>query len=158
MKMKYRGYSLIEVVVVIVILSIIAAIASKVLQAGFNAYITSQNIATANAQARVAFEKMTRDIHAIASPASISTATASQLSFTEINGSSVTYQLTGTQLMQGSNVLADGVHSLTFSYWDQNAASTTVAANICYVTVLLNITSGGVNYTMRTTVSTMNYC
>lgn len=153
----YRGFSLVELVIVIVILSIIAAIGSKVIQAGFNSYFTNQNVTTANVQARLALERMTRDIHAINSSASITTASASQLVFTDVNGNAITYQLTGTQLMRNTQVLADGINTLTFSYLDRNAAVTAVLANIRYVTVTLNITSGNVNYTLRTTINTMNY-
>jgi prepilin-type N-terminal cleavage/methylation domain-containing protein len=156
--MKSHGFTLIEIVVVIIILGVIAGIGSRMIQAGFNAYLTNQYITGANAQARLALERMPRDIHNINAAANITTATASQLSFTDINGSTVTYQRSGTQLMRSGQVLADGINSLTFSYLDRNAVSTTTRANICYVTTSLNITSGSVNYTLRTTTSAMNYC
>ena len=156
--MKPKGFTLIEMVVVIVILSIIAGLGSKVIGASFNAYLTNQNVTTANTQARLALERMTRDIHAISSAANITTATASQLSFTDANGNAVSYQLTGSQLMRNGWVLADGVNTLSFSYMDKNAATTTTPANICYVTTTLNITSGSVNYSLRSTSSAMNFC
>lgn len=154
---QHRGFSLLELIVVMVILSIVAAIGSRVIQASFNSYFTNQNVTTANVQARLALERMTRDIHAINSSASITTASATQLTFTDVNGTSITYQKTGTQLMRNSQVLSDGVNTLTFSYLDRNAAVTAVLANIRYITVTLNITSGNVNYTMRTTINTLNY-
>ena len=155
--MKHKGFSLLELIIVMVILSIVAAMGSRIIQAGFNSYFTNENVTTANVQARLALERMTRDIHAINSQASITTASASQLVFTDVNGVSITYQKTGTQLMRNAQVLSDGVNSLSFSYLDRNAAVTAVLTNIRYVTVTLNITSGNVNYTMRTTINTMNY-
>jgi prepilin-type N-terminal cleavage/methylation domain-containing protein len=155
--MKKSGFSLIELIVVILILSIVAAMGSRLIQAGFSDYFTNENVTNANTQARLAFERMTRDIHAIRSSADISTATTSQLTFTDINGNSVSYQLTGTQLMRNNQVLADGINSLAFAYLDRNAATTATLSNIRYVTVTLNITSGNVNYILRTTVNTMNY-
>ena len=156
--MARKGFTLIETVIVILILSIIAAIASKVMQAAFNAYFTNQYITNANIQARLALERLSRDVRAISSAGSISTATASQLSFTDVNGNTITYQLTGSQLMRSGQVLADGVSNLSFTYLDRNAASTTTPANICYVTTTLGFNSGGVNYTVRSTATAMNYC
>lgn len=157
--MKKNGFTLIEVVIVIIILSIIAAIGSRVIQAAFNSYNINQNITIANTAARLAFERMTRDIHNINSAASISTATSSQLSFTDINGNTVTYQLSGTQLTRSGQVLADGVSGLSFSYWDKNLNSTATPANICYVTPTLTFSfNNNVNYSLRSTISAMNFC
>lgn len=155
--MKQKGFSLLELVIVMIILGVVAAIGSKIIQAGFNSYFTNENVTTANTQARLALERMTRDIHAINSSASITTASATQLTFTDVNGTSITYQKSGTQLMRNAQVLSDGVNTLTFSYLDRNAAVTAVLANIRYITVTLNITSGNVDYTMRTTINTLNY-
>jgi len=157
--MKKNGFTLIEVVVVIVILSIIAGIGSRVIQAAFNSYLVNQNITTANTAARLAFERMTRDIHNINSAASISTATSSQLSFTDIYGNTITYQLTGTQLMRSGQVLADGVSSLNFLYWNQSLNTASSTANICYISPTLTFSfNNNVSYSLRTTVSAMNFC
>jgi len=155
--MNSKGFTLIELIMVIVICCILANIGSYVLIAGFNAYTTNQNIMTANNQARMALERMTRDIHSVNSSASITTATSSQFSFVNISGTSITYQLTGTKLMRTAQVLADNVSSLSFSYLDKNGTTTAVLANIRYINVNLIIKLGVVQYPMITTIFTMNY-
>ena len=155
--MKNKGFTLIELIIVIVLSSILVKIGSYVLLTGFKAYYTNQNIMTANNQARMALERMTRDIHSVRSSASITTATSSQFSFTNISGTNITYQLTGSALMRNTQVLADNVSSLSFSYLDKNAVTTAVPANIRYVTVNLLISLGVAQYTLRTTIYTMNY-
>jgi prepilin-type N-terminal cleavage/methylation domain-containing protein len=155
---KKKGFTLIEVVIVIVILSIIAAIGSRVLQAALNSYITNQNVSNANAQARLALERISRDVHNINAAANISTAAASQLSFTDINGNTVTYLLSGTQLTRTGQVLADGVSGLTFAYLNSSGGTASTIASICYVTTTLTFNTGGVNYTLRNTASAMNFC
>jgi len=156
---RWRGFSLIELVATIVILSIIAAIGSRVLQASFNAFYQNQYITDANAQARLALERMSRDVHTINSSSSITTATSSQLSFTNASGNSVTYLLSGSQLLLNNQVLADGVDvaSSSFTYLDQNASITSTLSNIRYVIINLNITQGGVNYSLRTMANTINF-
>jgi prepilin-type N-terminal cleavage/methylation domain-containing protein len=155
--MKSKGFTLIELIMVIVLSSILASIGSYVLLAGFKAWFANQNVMAANNQARMALERMTRDIHAVASAASITTATASQFTFTNIGGTSITYQRTGSQLMRNTQVLADNISSLSFSYLDRNAATTAVLANIRYISISLVISQGSAQYPMRTTLYTMNY-
>lgn len=155
--MHKKGFTLIELVFVIVILTIIAAIGSRVMAAAFNSYFDNQNIIIANAQGRLALEKMIRDVHAINSPTSITTATSSQLSFVDVSGNTVTYALSGTTLNRSGVALADGVGSLSFAYYDGTGAVTAVTTNIRYITVNLTITNSGVNYPLATTIATLNF-
>jgi len=155
--MQKKGFTLIEMVIVIVILSVVAVLASRVLGAGFSSYLDNQNIVNANEQGRLALEKMIRDIHAINSPSSISSATATSLSFTDVNGNAITYALSGTQLQRNGVTLADGVNSLTFGYYTSAGATAAVTTSIIYINVTLNITQNSVNYTLGTTINTLNY-
>lgn len=154
---KKQGFTLIEMVIVIVILSIIAGVAARVISTALNSYFDNQNIVNANEQGRLALERMTRDIHAINSPSSITTATSNTFSFIDVNGNSVTYSLSGSRLLRNSVVLADGVNVLAFEYYTGAGASAGTTTAIRYINVRLNITQNNVNYTLRTTITTMNY-
>lgn len=155
--MQKQGFTLIEMVFVIIILSILSLMASRVIGAAFRAYYTNQGIVNADAQARLAFERMIRDIHAINSSSSITTASASTLSFTDVNGNTVTYALSGTQLQRNGIPLADGVSSMTLGYYNGSGAVTAVTTAIRYINITLTITQNNVNYTMGTTVVTLNF-
>lgn len=155
--MLKKGFTLIELIFVIVILSIIAAIGSRVMGSAFNSYKDNQGIVSADEQGRLALEKMIRDIHGINSNTSITTFTASALTFTNVSGASVAYTLSGTNLQRNGVTLASGVNSLTFGYYGTTGAVTAVASSIAYIDVTLNITQNGVNYTLPTTIMTMNY-
>lgn len=155
--MQKKGFTLIEMVFVIIILSIIALIASRVMGAAFNSYYDNQNIVNANEQGRLALERMVRDIHAVNSPSSVTTANATSLTFTDVNGNAVTYALSGSQLQRNGVTLADGVNTLTFGYYDGAGAVTGTTTAIRYINVTLNITQNSVNYTLVTTITTLNY-
>ena len=90
---KHAGFTLIELVMVIVILGILAAISSVILSQGFNAYFTGKNVTDASWQGVSALEHVARDLRAIRSPSDMTTATATQFVFTNISGTSITYQL-----------------------------------------------------------------
>lgn len=153
---KYSGFTLIELVIVIVILGIIAVASSQMLNTGLNAYITGKNIIDAGQQARLGIERMVRDIHAVRSSSDISSATASQFAFTDTSGNSITYSLSGSSLMRNSQVLADGISNLALTYFDLNGASTSTPANIRYITISLTITQGNTNFSVATSVYPRN--
>ena len=154
---KHAGFTLIELVIVITILGIIAGIGSKILNQAFTGYLDNKNLVEADWQARLALERMQRDVRAIRSPSDITTATATQLVFVDTTGNTITYALSGTTLNRQTNsnttqALADGIQSVTFSYYDQSGASTATLINICYVKISLNVTLNNTNFTVTTAV------
>lgn len=154
---KQRGFTLIELVFVIMLMSIIAGISSVVISSGFKAYLASKNVIGADWQARYALERMARDIRAIQSPRSIITASARQLSFTDTNDHAISYSLSGNSLMLNeANIVADGVQSLAFSYFDKNGVNTAILANIRYVTITLNIILNNTDFAISTSVYPRN--
>lgn len=153
---KHDGFTLIELVIVIVIMGVIAVASSQLLATGLTAYLTNKNIINATAQARLALERMTRDIRAVRTSADISAASATQFTFVDTNGSSVAYSLSGTNLMRNSQILAHGISGLTFTYYDENGNSGAAIANIKYITILLNVTEGNTNFSVDTSVYPRN--
>jgi len=117
--MKHKGFTLIELTIVMVIICIVAVIGGVILVQAFTAGNTSRNLIDATWQARLALERMTNEIreaHNI-----ISTADNQHiLSFTGINGTTITYNLSGNHLVRNNINLADGVTALTFNYLDAN--------------------------------------
>ena len=118
---KQNGFSLIELVTVIVILGVIAGMSAALLSQGFNAYTNSANLADSNSQGQIAIQRMIRDLQLIRSAADITVASTSQLSYTDINNNTVSYALSGSTLNLTKNgstqALADGANSLTFTYY-----------------------------------------
>lgn len=158
---KHAGFTLLELIMVIMIISIISALGSRILSQGFTSYFNSKNLIAADWQARIALERMQRDIRAIRSPSDITTATASQLVFVNTSGNTIAYSLSGANLVRQSNagaaqVLADGVTSLVFSYYDLNGVVTATLANIRYITISLNVTLNNTNFSVTTSVYPRN--
>lgn len=155
MKSK-KGFTLVELLIVVVIAGIIFALASPLLQTGFNAFFTQQNLSDADWQGRLATERMSRDLRAIPTASNISTADSNQLSYVDSSSNIVNYQLSGTNLTLNGDVLARGINSLTFTYYDANGAVTGLIANIRYIGIDLNITQNNTNTTLSTLVNLRN--
>lgn len=153
---RTRGFTLIELVIVIVILGVLSAMTLPLLQAGFNAYVTQRDISDANWQGRLALARFTRDVQSLSTTATISSATNTQFTFVDAANSTVAYQLSASQLQRNGLTLANGVNSLGFAYYDAAGASTATLASIRYVLIALTITHNNVNTTLRTVVNLRN--
>lgn len=162
LRRQQRGATLIELVLVIAILGIVAAGATELLVQGFRAYILNKNIITAEWQGRVALERMARDLHAISSPPAINSAgtSSTQISFTDIYGNSISYQKNGAaQLLRNNQVIADGVQSLTFTYYTSasSGTTTTTVAAIRYIVATLGVTVGTASVSETLAVYPFNF-
>jgi hypothetical protein len=104
---------------------------------------------------------MARDIQLIRSPSDITTATSTQLSFTDINNNTVSYTLSGSSLNVTKNgstqTLAVGINSLTFTYYNGSGATPPASTALTrYIQIALVVTQNNVNYTLTTSVYPRN--
>lgn len=160
---RQRGFSLIEMVMVIVILGIISTVGAQLMGTGFQLYFTGRDSLGADSQARVALERMTRELRAVR-PATGLTMAANEVTFTDVDGTSVRYCMgaVGTclgvagQLMRNAQVLAGGVSALSFVYTNANGVDTTVAAQVYYISVQFTVTQGGIVQAYRATINPRN--
>jgi len=156
---KQSGFSLIEFVIVIVILGLLAAMSSILLSQGFGAYSNSSDMLDANSQGEFAMQRMSRDIQMIRSSTDVTVAGTNQLSFIDINNNTVSYSISGTNLICTRNgnaeTLASGVNNLSFTYYGSDG-NTPPISNAGYVRIALTITQNNVNYTLTTSVYPRN--
>ena len=130
--MKSKGFTLIELIMVIAILGIIAIMASTLLAAAIKANHQSQNEVNAASQARLALRRMAdemRNIHS-ASVATLNCSQSQQLTFTDLSGSQIIYKKTSDLLQRQENgganrTVLTGLDSLTFTCLDASHQGTT---------------------------------
>jgi len=154
--MKQKGASLIELIIVILLVGILAAGSAELLRLGFLSYATGASSIEADTQGRIALERMKRDIRDIPSSSDITSASATALTFIDSNGTSITYQLSGTNLMRNSDILAKDIQTLSFGYYDSVGALAVTTATIRYITVSLVVNNGATSLTLITGVSLWN--
>ncbi len=128
---KQTGFTLMEIVVVLIILGIIASLAAPLVLNAARSAAIEHNFANTISQGQNASTQMT---HAIRNLQTLTTMTSSNLSFTDNDNNSISYTLSGSNLMQGSNILAHNVTGLSFSYYDSALNSTATPANVRYIT------------------------
>ena len=165
---RYRfasGFSLFELIMVMVVLGIVAAIAAPFLSASFQSYFTGKDISETDWQARVALERMSRELRSVRAPADLIISSANDITFTDVDGNSTRYCMGSVggcpgvagQLTRNSQPLATGISALTFSFLTKTGAVTAVAANVFYITVAFTATQNTIVKSFQATVSPRNF-
>jgi prepilin-type N-terminal cleavage/methylation domain-containing protein len=159
--MKNKGFTLVEIVVVIFILSIVAMIGGLVLLKGFETGYASRDLIDATWQSRLALQRMANEIREIHSPsaADLDISSNNQITFTDMNGENITYSRSGNYLTRNGISLADGVSALTFTYFDANNKEVTNSLDVvgvCCVHIVTAISKRNVTTDLQTVACLRN--
>jgi len=134
-------------------------------------YFAAKDITNSDAQARVAFERMTRELRQIRSNVAAdldvtSVASAIQIRFTDMDGNGVCYyrDVATSRLMRSADgpasgcgttspqPLSDFVSGLNFYYYTNALAPTAIPGSASYVTVKVGVQDNDVSDTLRATI------
>lgn len=158
---------------VIVLTGIIFSFGSALLGNVFSSYSLKRDVTDADWQAKVALERMARELRAVrlATAADLDIASATQIRFVDTDGNGVCFyrNAAANRLMRSADgpasacgttspqVLADNVTSLAFTYWDNTGVTTATVANVYYITVAINAVEGSYSASFRTNVRPRNF-
>jgi prepilin-type N-terminal cleavage/methylation domain-containing protein len=170
------GFTLVEMVLVIILAGIIFSLGSVMLGKVFSSYAMKRDTTDADWQAKVALERMTRELRAVrsATAADLDVASGTQLRFVDTDGNGVCFYRNGgaNRVMRSADgpttvcgttnpqPLADSIASLTFTYWENTGAEVLpggAAASVYYITVAINVAEGSYNSSFRTNVRPRNF-
>ena len=173
-RQRERGWTLIEVVMVFVVFAIVATIGARLMSAMFLSYFTARDITSSDAQARVAFERMTRELRQIrlATAADLDPASNAQVRFIDSDGNGVCFyrDAATNRLMRSADgpatacgattpqPLSDFVTGLNFVYYVNDGRTTTALATaVYYITVKVSVQDNNVSDTLRATIHPRNF-
>lgn len=166
MRRHCGGFTLIELVLTILLLGIIAAAVSQFVLQAVRSYSVEQSRGNVHSQARLAVERMTREIRGIRSctaadltlPAANPFAT---LAFTDLSGTAVSFTVAGGNLARGADILAQGLTSAQpFRLLDKSGNPTiscTVPNEAWFVEIDLTCVEGGESLRLRSRVHPRNF-
>jgi len=127
-------------------------------------FITFRNEVASSS--RMALSRMIREIRQSASPTegNITTAAENSFTFTDVTGATISYSLSGSNLMRNTDVLSANVNSLTFTYYDLNSLvlaavplSITDCQNVVRVAVEIETSYGGQSLIVKAQTFLRNY-
>ena len=155
MMTENKGFTLVELIIVITIIGIIAGTVGFILLSTVDAWMFKFNRADLLSDGRLALNRMVREIRQIKDLTSVTTATSSQFRFTNTGDVDIIYSLSSTDLNRTAdataNVLAQDVSSLGFAYYDSSGdtiSTPTVSpseTDIRRVRINLTLTKSGEN-------------
>jgi Tfp pilus assembly protein PilW len=159
-----RGFSLTDLLTGFAALGFVLAGVVSIQQASFSAFLLGTSKIATQQNARVALERLAREIRESTVAPTTALATAITVTHPDLNNT-VTYSLVGTNLMRGegtnpAEVFIAGVHTLAFSYFKGDGAPAPTAAEVRRVDITIqtrpedqNVKAGAAHDT-RAVVST----
>lgn len=152
------GFSLVELIVVIVLTGILAALGAQMLGKTVESFAFSRDVTKGDWQARVALERLTRDLRMVRAPANLTIVPATAITFSDTDGNNVNYSLSGSNLMRNTQPLADGISGLAFTYLrsDGNTAAASTS-EAYYITVSFDVSRSTATTSLRATVHPRNF-
>lgn len=158
---RCAGFSLVELILVVVLTAILAAVGSQMMGKSLQSFVFGKEVTKGDSQARVALERLTRDLRMVRSPANLIIAPATAITFSDTEGNNVNYSLAGGRLMRNAQVLADDVNNLQFAYLrsDGNTVAAT-ATEVYFITASVAVKRGILATditTLRATVHPRNF-
>jgi len=163
---KSDGFTLFEIIIVIVIISIIGSIASMIILQGVNVYSVQDSRSNVYYQAKFAAERMAREIRLLRSQSDILNANMNPTSiiYTDVRGMQMGFRLNAGNIQRSQDngttwqTLATGVTALTFTYLQQDGITpTAVATTLWYIVIDVTDQQGTGTLEIRTRVHPMNF-
>jgi prepilin-type N-terminal cleavage/methylation domain-containing protein len=158
-----NGFTLIEIVITIVIVGVLAGIASLIILQGIRSYSDEEARSNVHYQARFAMERMAREIRLIrsASLTDITSMTNINLRFTDVNGAATGFNWANPILNRwngvGNDVLATGITAFNLNYFQQDGVTPAAAATLWFVEITMTSQQGSESLQMRTRVHPRNF-
>jgi len=157
-----NGFTLIEMVLVLSVVGLLSAAAAVGFLPVFDSWEQGESRSEAADTLAVALSRMIEEISQMKDAQSVVIAGASDFQFTDVNSNSIRYRLSGDQLLRNSDILARGVQTLTFSYWDINNAAVTsptlspAATNLWRMSVTISGVKGSQTVTLESQIHPRN--
>ncbi len=169
---RSAGFTLVEIIVTLTVGAVLFGLGSIVISNGFRTYFVGREILTDASQARLALERMTRELRAVrsATAADLDIGTGGRISFTDFNGTNIVYRQTGNTIERSQNgvigtyqPLADNIDALTLAFTYLRSDGVTAEATggnstlVYYITVSFAVKSTNANAAYRGTVKPIGF-
>jgi prepilin-type N-terminal cleavage/methylation domain-containing protein len=169
-----QGFTLIEIVITIVLVSIIGGLGALIVMQGLRSYSAEDTRSEVLYQARFTTERIAREARLIrdATATNLLTMTPTDLAFCDVTGKAVEFQMSGTTVSRresaacsplvwgGWNTLASSIDPATssFSYFQQDGATAAGnATEVWFVMIRIAATQGSESLALQTRVHPMNF-
>lgn len=151
-----KGFTLIELVIVMVITGIVVVIAASIFSSAFTNYFTAANATALSNQATIAMARMSKELQ---QANSFTAATATSMTFTTTTGSTIAYSWSSpviTRTGSTAQTLSNQVTSFSLSYYQANFSTTATLNLVRAVTISMTLSNGQESVPMINTIFLSN--
>jgi prepilin-type N-terminal cleavage/methylation domain-containing protein len=157
--MNKNGFSLIELIIVMVLTAILAWVSSALLYAGFTNYFTAKKIVPMALTSNTAIDQIMREL---GSAYLLTGATQTSVTYTNYQLQTIVISLVGTNLMRSVNgataqVICKDVSSFSFDYYQENLTAATSFGNVRVITTSITVSDGTRSYAFITSILFRRY-
>lgn len=151
------GFTLIELIMVIAILSVIGVFGSQMFLETTEIFLEARNRRDVIQEARYAIERMSREIREdVDATTDITTFSASTFTYTDPNSNSISFTKSGSNLLRNSDVLAGNVSDLTLAYLKADGTTASSASDIWRIKISLTVAKDDAAITLQSQVFPRN--
>jgi prepilin-type N-terminal cleavage/methylation domain-containing protein len=162
--LRQIGFSLLELIVVIVVLGIVAGIGATIVRDGLLGYLRGREVTSADWQGRLALERIARELRN-AAPTSggvVNIANGScdsnTFAYSTAGSTPISYTISSNTLLRSGVPLASGVAALSFHCLKSDGRTSTVTpSEVYYVTVSMIVATTNTNISYRSTVKPWDF-
>ena len=147
------GYTLIELLTVVVILSIVGLTTSYVISSSMRVYVRTAPSLDASYQAQLSIERLRRDIRTMGDLSMITAFTDTELAFSGSDGNPVSYRHAAGDLRRNGDLLARGVSAFDFDYWNSQGMPASAPTEMRLVDIDITVRSADQSSRMFATVA-----
>jgi prepilin-type N-terminal cleavage/methylation domain-containing protein len=154
---KKNGFTMVEVVLVIILVAILAGVTGNIIMQGADSYRLQYYRRDLMYQAKNALNRMDKEIRMVRGHAAtdILTLTANDLEFVSVNGDTIRFSLSGDNIVRTlngiANILCKDVSGLTFSYLKKDGTAALTAEDVWSIVIGLTV-SGNETINFRTRI------
>ena len=162
MNKRQRGFTLIELIVTMTVISILATALAPMLLSGVELANVAYDTKGISSQGRVTLELMAQDIRNTKSGVSGANITtgANSLTVNTLTGKAISFNKNGTDLIRAVNgtnsTLANNITNLNFTYYTIGGTTTTAASLVRFVKLSFTMHQGVVSQTFTLIVALRN--
>jgi len=138
-----RGYTLVEMILVIMIMTIVGGVTTHVILESMKVYARSMPAQNASYQARTCIERMKRELRDLQDRGSITEMSTTRFTFDDSTDASITYALAGDTLTRNGDLLARGVTAFSLTYWGVGGSVAATVEDLHLVELDLTVECGG---------------
>ena len=143
-KLKKNAFTLVEVLLSMVIISALVVAVGQIMLVGMDSYSLITDRREALQGARLAVNMMENELQTIVNPATdIIAIAANSITFVPAGGGSVTYSVSGNQLLRDTDPLAKNITANTaFTYYTTGGATTSNPAQVYRIHIDIEVDTG----------------